>query len=134
MRAAARTGRFGLLLVSLLVLVGVTAGVAQGTAGAAGATHPVLFHGWSVSDEPSMHDDRRDWLRSAARHAPATAHPDTWWVPCRRATARCALRGRSPADVAGSARPPVAVSTPPSTRAPPPRGPAVPHPSRSRRA
>ncbi|MDU0294711.1 hypothetical protein [Saccharothrix longispora] len=132
MRAAARTGRFGLLLVSLLILLGTTTGVAQGTAG---ATHPAPFNGWSVSDEPSMHDDRHDWLRqAAARHVPATAHPDTWWVLCRRATARCALRGRSPADAAGSARPPVAVSTPPSTRAPPPRGPVVPHPSRSRRA
>ncbi|MFD7660881.1 hypothetical protein ACFV4N_43505, partial [Actinosynnema sp. NPDC059797] len=82
---------------------------------------PVVVAGWSASSEPSMHDDRHDWLRSsvAVRHLPATAHPDTWWVVCGRVTGRCALRGRTPLDAVGGIRPATAVPTSRSSRAPP---------------
>ncbi|GAA1303991.1 hypothetical protein GCM10009634_64330 [Saccharothrix xinjiangensis] len=108
-----------LFLLPVLLVLGASAGVVP--RGAGGHAGPLPVSGWSASSEPSMHDDRHDWLRLsvAVRHVQAAPHPDTWWVTCGRVTGRCALRGRSPLDASGGAPPATAVPTPRSSRAPP---------------
>ncbi|MFC6093527.1 hypothetical protein [Saccharothrix lopnurensis] len=120
-RAAGRTSRFGLLLTALLVLLGISAGVAPGAPSGHPGHPPVRVTGWSASSEPSMHDDRHDWLRlsAPARYAQAASHPDTWWVLCGRVTGRCALRGRPPLDEPRRTGTATAEPSPRSSRAPP---------------
>jgi hypothetical protein len=83
-RAAARAGRFGLLLALLLVIleVGATAGLrASDEHGAQQQESGIVA---SASSSPSLHDELQDWLRLSivARNALATALPDSWWAVC----------------------------------------------------
>ncbi|QQQ74052.1 hypothetical protein IOD16_22800 [Saccharothrix sp. 6-C] len=87
MRAVEKTDRLGLLLALLLVLLGVSAGVAPNTDGGTAGPPPrprpgAAVLGESASASPSMSDDLHDWLRlsMAARSAPNTAVPETWWA------------------------------------------------------
>ncbi|MER5262714.1 hypothetical protein ABTZ99_11610 [Actinosynnema sp. NPDC002837] len=77
--------------------------------------------GESVSVAPSMNDDLHDWLRlsMAARCAPATAVPETWWAVCPRATGGCASQGRWIFGEVGGTGTVNAEPTPQSSRAPP---------------
>lgn len=126
MQAAARAGRFGLLLAVLLVLLGGTAAVAPGSnAGDRYAEqHPVWVMGEAVSAAPSMrHDleDFQDWLRLSVGtlRAPATALPDTWWAVCTRAAVGYPPPGRLLLGEVSSPAMATAVPTPRSSRAPP---------------
>ncbi|MEV0677347.1 hypothetical protein AB0I60_12595 [Actinosynnema sp. NPDC050436] len=117
MRAAGRTGRFGLVLAALLMLLGIASGTASGQAGG----HAAPPAGGSASSAPSMHDDRHDWLRVslAVRHSPAEAQPDTWWAVCPWARGGPPERRWSlPAGPCSSARTATA-PVPWSSRAPP---------------
>lgn len=118
MRAAARAGRFVLLLALLLVLLGVSATVVSRD-GDAGPRHQVI--GESVSTSPSVRDDLHDWLRvtGVARSVLITAPQDTGWAVCPRAADECAPRGWSLVGEAGGAGAGTARTTSRSSRAPP---------------
>ena len=115
MRGVARAG---LLVASLLVLVGVVQPAGSGV----GAPARVSAVSGSMSGAPSWQDalhTLEDQPRRlvASRLAPTTA--DTWWVVYEPASGGCSPYGRSDAGAAGvSCR--GAVAPPPrSSRAPP---------------
>ncbi|MCE6999077.1 hypothetical protein LZG04_30370 [Saccharothrix sp. S26] len=118
-RAATGVSRFGLALVSLLVLLGVTVAPARGVGiGHAGA-HGVVAE--SVSSAPTLHDDLHDRPRLSvtAGHVPATTLHETWWALCSPATDARVPRGRPPVgEVSGSGLA-ATVPTSRSSRAPP---------------
>ncbi|MFI9012058.1 hypothetical protein ACIGNX_32945 [Actinosynnema sp. NPDC053489] len=127
MRSATGTSRVRLLLAVLLAL-GVPIGVASSGPASTGPAStgpadraPVAVSGWSLSPEPSMHDDRHDWLRLTvtARHVPASPYPDTWWIACQPAPGLSVPGGRPGPDVAGTGSAATAVPTARSCRAPP---------------
>jgi hypothetical protein len=116
-QAAARKGRFGLLLALLLVLLGVSTGAGNEYTG----PHRPSVISESASATPSMHDDLHDWLRLSmtARHAPTTALPTTCWAVCARATDECALPERSLIGEVSDTGMAAEAATPRSSRAPP---------------
>jgi len=115
-----RTGRAGLLVAALLMLLGVVAPAGSPVA-ALPATSPVAVepgsagHAW----QDVLHTVRDQPLRlSAARHVPPAAS-DTWWVLSEQAQGGCPPCGRAQAG-APSDRPVASVASPPrSSRAPP---------------
>ncbi|XVS61615.1 hypothetical protein ACQPYE_25355 [Actinosynnema sp. CA-299493] len=125
-RAVEKTCRLGLLLALLLVLLGVSAGVAPDTDGGTAGPRPQPWHGASLLGEsasaaPSMNDDLHDWLRlsMAARSAPNTAVPETWWAAHPRAAGAGARPGPLPGGEVDRTGTGAGEPTPRSSRAPP---------------
>ena len=121
MRAQAMTGRSRLLLAVLLAVLGVGAAVAPAAANGYPAPRASSVHAGTVKSAPSIQDELRDWLRlsGAARHAQATALPDTWSAVCPQDPDANVLRGRLSTRQAGAGGAACGTGTPRSSRAPP---------------
>lgn len=119
MRATVRAGRSRLLFALLLVLLGVSGAVAP--AAATGYAEPSSITGATVATAPSVQNELRDWLRlsGAARHAQATAMPDTWSAVCPHTPGACELRGRPYVSESSAAGMAARTATSRSSRAPP---------------
>jgi hypothetical protein len=119
-RTGARTGRSRLLLAVLLALFGLGAAVAPAAANGYPAPHQPVLTG-TVKSAPSIQDSLRDWLRlsGSARHAQATAMPDTWSAVCPQNPREHDTHGRLPARESGATTMACGTATPRSSRAPP---------------
>ena len=121
MRTGAGTGRSRLLLAVLLALFGLGVAVAPAAANGYPAPHQPVLTGIAKS-APSIQDELlRDWLRlsGSARHAQATAVPDTWSAVDTQAPAAHDTRGRLSARESGVTGVAHGTATPRSSRAPP---------------
>jgi hypothetical protein len=119
-RTGVRTGRSRLLLAVLLALLGLGAAVAPAANGYP-ATRPSSILTGTVKTAPSIQDELRDWLRlsGAARHAQATAVPDTWSAVCPQHPGGHDAGGRLSARESGVTGMACETATPRSSRAPP---------------
>jgi hypothetical protein len=97
-RTAVRLGWLRLTLALLLVLLGMTATAAPGTASA--GPRPSTVVGTRVSVAVATHDDpyRALLLAALARQAPTTTLPDDGWASCPHATGGHPPQGWSPSS------------------------------------
>ncbi|HEV7648488.1 MAG TPA: hypothetical protein VGP26_10030 [Actinophytocola sp.] len=109
----ARTGRFGLLVATLLVLVGVVQPAGASPPHAPVVNAPVSAgHAW----QGTPHTSQNEPLRLVAAR-PAT--PDASWIVCEPATVGSPPLRRSRAAAVGDSRRGCAAPPPRSSRGPP---------------